>query len=628
MTYYHYWNYPLKTDPVQYEFTAFDLGDLQEAGITGHVSRGDTFTMPGSASLTFNVTDNDASLSGDRFFYGNDNAIDRSYQTASIIEDGEETGNGGQIYAEKFFFVRDENGNRYIMVEIEQEGSGENYYTFLSRSGPPPAGAVLTVGGSCNVFGSWVKYDKLGAGEVIVPGELIVGTSGDDTLTGFSGDDTIVGGGGRDLLDGAGGNDLIQGQGSADTLIGGIGNDTLEPGRGSSDLMTGGAGADTFRFENGFNTDTITDFETGVDVFDLGALTLIGGFSALTITDGADGAVVDTTQGLIILQGVAAADLSEADFIFPDNIEGSAGDDLLSGTPGDDVIVGLGGNDTLIGGGGRDLMDGGEGNDLIQGQGSADTLIGGDGDDVLEPGRGASDLLTGGSGADTFRFEDNFGTDTITDFETGADVLDLSALSLIGGFSALTITDGAGGAVVDTTQGLIVLQGVAAADLSEADFIFPDNIEGTAGDDLLSGTSGDDVIAGLGGNDTLIGGGGRDLMDGGEGNDLIQGQGSADTLIGGDGDDVLEPGRGASDLMTGGIGADAFVFEDNIGTDTITDFETGTDLIDLVALALTGGFSDLTITDGAGGAVVDTTQGLIVLEGVAAADMTETSFLF
>ncbi|QBR38577.1 calcium-binding protein (plasmid) [Leisingera sp. NJS201] len=625
---YHYWNYPPKADPIQYEFTAFGLDDLQDAGLTGQVSRGDTFTMPGSASLTFNVTDNDSSLSGDRFFYRNDNAIDRSFQTSSIIEDEAEVGNGGQIYAEKFFFVRDENGNRYIMVEIEQEGSGENYYTFLSRSGPPPAGAVLTVGGSCNVFGSWVRYDKLGAGEVVVPGELIVGTSGDDTLTGFSGDDTIVGGGGRDFLDGAGGNDLIQGQGSADTLIGGAGEDVLEAGRGASDLLTGGADADTFRFEDSFGTDTITDFERGVDVVDLGALSLIGGFSALTITDGASGAVVDTTQGLIVLEGVAAADLSDADFIFPDNIVGTAGDDLLSGTPGDDVFVALGGNDTLIGGGGRDLMDGGEGNDLIQGQGSADTLIGGAGEDVLEAGRGASDLLTGGADADTFRFEDSFGTDTITDFERGVDVVDLGALSLIGGFSALTITDGASGAVVDTTQGLIVLEGVAAADLSDADFIFPDNIVGTAGDDLLSGTPGDDVFVALGGNDTLIGGGGRDLMDGGEGNDLIQGQGSADTLIGGAGEDVLEAGRGASDLLTGGADADTFRFEESFGTDTITDFETGLDVIDLVALSLAGGFSALTITDGASGAVVDTTQGVIILEGVALADVTDTLFLF
>ncbi|MEL6208515.1 MAG: hypothetical protein AAFR47_24985, partial [Pseudomonadota bacterium] len=182
------------------------------------------------------------------------------------------------------------------------------------------------------------------------------------------------------------------------------------------------------------------------------------------------------------------------------------------------------------------------GNDVIRGDGSADTLIGGLGEDVLEPGRGASDLLTGGAEADTFRFEDAFGTDTITDFEDGIDVIDLQNITLVGGFGGLTITQNGSDARVDTGQGVIVLEGVDAADLSEADFIFPDNIEGTDAGETLDGTSGDDVILGLGGNDTLNGGGGRDLLDGGAGNDVIRGDGSADTLIGGLGEDVLEPG--------------------------------------------------------------------------------------
>ena len=54
--------------------------------------------------------------------------------------------------------------------------------------------------------------------------------------------------------------------------------------------------------------------------------------------------------------------------------------------------------------------------------------IGGPGSDKLTGGTG-DDTLTGGTGDDTFVFSplDGFGIDTITDFETGTDKIDLSA---------------------------------------------------------------------------------------------------------------------------------------------------------------------------------------------------------
>ena len=47
--------------------------------------------------------------------------------------------------------------------------------------------------------------------------------------------------------------------------------------------------------------------------------------------------------------------------------------------------------------------------------------------------------------------------------------------------------------------------------------------------------------------------------------------------------------------MWGGEGCDIFVFGPSNGQDTINDFEQGYDLIDLVALELSG-FADLTIS--------------------------------
>lgn len=67
-------------------------------------------------------------------------------------------------------------------------------------------------------------------------------------------------------------------------------------------------------------------------------------------------------------------------------------------------------NNSLYGAAGEDTLDGGAGNDYLRGY-------------------GGNDILTGGSGADRFVFERTQaanGTDRITDFETGVDVLDFS----------------------------------------------------------------------------------------------------------------------------------------------------------------------------------------------------------
>ena len=113
------------------------------------------------------------------------------------------------------------------------------------------------------------------------------------------------------------------------------------------------------------------------------------------------------------------------------------GTDSLNGTDVvDDVLLGLDGNDTLSGLGGDDTLVGGTGDD---------TLFGGDDNDVLFGGAG-NDILTGDAGADRFVIEGsdiNVPTnvagdfDTITDFETGADTLDLSDISADAGVTAV-----------------------------------------------------------------------------------------------------------------------------------------------------------------------------------------------
>lgn len=158
-----------------YEFTAFAEADIAS---DGNLSCGDKFTMPANATICFEVKDNDAFLSGDR----RDNSTDKSYQTAEITDfaSGEELGNGGQIYAESYFWVKDVNtGEWHVLIEIEQEGTGEDYFTFYTGHGysAPDAGAELKVIDKCNVKGSWVDFKCLDAGVKFEPdpdGKIVI----------------------------------------------------------------------------------------------------------------------------------------------------------------------------------------------------------------------------------------------------------------------------------------------------------------------------------------------------------------------------------------------------------------------------------------------------------------------
>ena len=178
-----------------FEFTAFSEEALLEAG-SGNGSKigvGDSFTMPTSADLQFAVKDDDNSLSGDC----RDQATDHSGQTAGIMDcNGDEVGNGKQIYAEKYYWVHDDAGNWYVMINIEQEHSGEDYFTFYTGHGyeTPPAGAELTVYSCCNVRGDWVDYKCLDAGEkdVVETGSISGRVFCDDDCDGVDGAEVVV----------------------------------------------------------------------------------------------------------------------------------------------------------------------------------------------------------------------------------------------------------------------------------------------------------------------------------------------------------------------------------------------------------------------------------------------------
>ena len=111
-------------------------------------------------------------------------------------------------------------------------------------------------------------------------------------------------------------------------------------------------------------------------------------------------------------------------------------------------------------------------------------------------------------------------------------------------------------------------------------------------------------------------------------NDILIGDNNTKILSGRRGRDIIDGGKN-SEVLSGGAGKDTFVLEKREGTDTITDFKEGKDI-----LALDGGlkFEDLKITDGTGSYNGDTIissgrQQIAILNNVDADDISAENFI-
>jgi trimeric autotransporter adhesin len=393
-----------------------------------------------------------------------------------------------------------------------------------------------------------------------------------------------------------------------ENAIGSIGSDVIRGNEAANNLNGGGAPLDGHDELYGYGGDDTL----------IGDGLLFGGDGNDTVTGGSRG---DS------LEGNAGNDV----------IRGNGGDDRLYGHEGDDTLYGGDGNDGLLGGSGSNTLDGGAGNDTLEGGDQGDTLIGGADNDTLY-GYDGNDAMSGGAGDDAFYVEDagdqvveaaGEGTDTIwstvsivapanveklvlSDVKYGV-FLTGPAINATGNALDNTITGNFQSNVIDGGAGIDTMRGNGGDDTyyvdNLGDLVY--EVEGAGNDTIFSSVSyelresppeppGYDPYAGstprpwyTGENqiETLILTGAGNLsgtgnssgnrLQGNSGNNMLDGREGADTLLGGAG----------ADQLIGGVGADIFLYTaaaDSTGgqIDWLSDFEHGTDKIDVRALSV------------------------------------------
>ncbi len=478
------------------------------------------------------------------------------------------------------------------------------------------------------------------------------GTDGDDTISlgnadnwifGYEGNDEIVTGKGDDRIDAGSGNDHITSGSGADIITAGSGDDIVISGYGTDEVDLGD-GNDVFYDEVNQFDEWGADFVNGGDGDDV----IFGGGGADTFLGG---------NGNDWIDGGSESDL----------IEGDNGDDTLLGGDGGDFIRGGEGNDLIYGGSSSDTILGGNGNDEVWGDNGSDLVHLDGGDDIFwDNGQSSpygNDTVYGGDGNDTIHGaggDDTFFGDAGEDYIEGGEGND----EIHGGAQYDTIFAGEGNDLVWGDSGRDTVY------LEEGDDLFWDSEQsGAHGRDTVYGGDGDDTIYGAGGDDTFFGDAGEDYIEGGEGNDEIHGGAQYDTIFAGDGDDVVwgDSGRdtvhlgdgddifwdseqtgshgrdtvyggegddqihiaGGNDWVSGGSGADTFIFEGTIDNNEIYDFSAAEgDVLDFSSYNLAN-VDELKFAEDANGVLLTVGKsGSVYLDGISEGDLTPDCFVF
>jgi Ca2+-binding RTX toxin-like protein len=552
------------------------------------------------------------------------------------------------------------------------DGNDTAVYTGSTRGVTVDLAQHLAAGGDAegNTVNG-VKGDTLISIENLVGSALndnLFGDAGVNRLSGGAGDDVLGGGAGQDYLDGGAGSDMvafydstqgvvlalgqagedtlvsiegIAGSAFADTLTGDAGDNSLV-GQGGDDTLAGGAGNDVLDGDfvpfpvsgigmgDGYVTlpasatnnstatavDFTNDFSLAADAEIRDAATVphwtvnatgngSSGFykvvlkAGSTITADIDGiADPDQLDSWIQLIGGDGTVLADNDDNGGDPGSSSGRDSGLTFTVEEDGtyyiqvgswVPGSDGFQPVVGSGIAYELNvsvappapvmphiGIAGNDTLDGGEGNDTLYGRAGNDTLNGGLGqdyldggaGTDRMVGGDGGDTYAVDTS--SDIVVEARTG------TGIDLVNSSASFSL----GGQFIEN----LTLTGAA-------------NINGTGNSlaNAITGNGGTNTLRGLGGNDTLTGAGGNDTLAGGDGNDT-------------------------------------FLFADDFGLDTITDFVAGS-VDDVIGFA-TDLFEDFASVLAAATQVGSNTvityddDNTLTLRNVAVANLQQSDFLF
>jgi hypothetical protein len=458
----------------------------------------------------------------------------------------------------------------------------------------------------------------------------LIGSANSDTLIGDAADNVIDGGlGGNDVLDGGGGNNTVS---FASAGSGGTISLALQ---GVSQTYAGERQITINHFEN-----VIGSAHDDTIMGDSGANVLNGGGGVNTVSYASAGSAVTVS---LALQGQAQSTGGGGTDTLTNfqNLTGSAFSDHLTGDAHDNVIDGgTGGNDVLDGAGGVNTVSFAS---ALSGvtvslavQGSAQNTVGAGSDTLTNfqnlTGSTHADHLTGDSGNNVI---DGGGADN------GVDVLD-------GGGGVNTVSFGSAG--FDVTVSL-ALQGQTQDTLGAGRLFLTNfqNLTGGAGNDVLEGDAGNNVIDGGGGYNSVsyahatsgvhvslalqgqaqntVGAGSDTLLN----IEAVTGSNFADVLEGGGQDGRTMYGYPIISRLTGGLGADTFVYRAADGSVMVTDFSDAQgDRIDLSGVHTFYGITDVQThaTQSGSDLVITIGAGTLRLQGVSLGDLTASDFVF
>ncbi len=345
--------------------------------------------------------------------------------------------------------------------------------------------------------------------------------------------------------------------------------DILEGTNGVNDTITGGKGTDKVIFRAGSGNDSIyyTEGEKLTIEWQDGSNSV----SDFKFTQKGKDVVITKTgndSDSITIKNLVNTKLSTGDIVFKTtgNVTGKVNQDLTG------VTYELGDEDSekalnITGTNLSEVIDGGKGNDTLKAVG---------GDDVLTGNKG-NDTLYGGTGTNTFVFNENDGND-IVNLGTGSNILNFNTTN------SLSFSAKGKDLVISNLSGTTEVNNVTVKNyfnLSSADVTI-NTVSGTTTTTVtaltVKGTEGVDNLKNPGGNVTFELGTGNDVVYGG----ANAGDVTTVTIKAGDGNKTIYPGYTTAGVSTNTIKFDSSVNSSNVsydvnGNDIIITYTQGTD---------------------------------------------------